>query len=306
MTHKNHDLQGIKNAISMVFFCLLLQGIIFILAGTCLTGKLHLENGIILIVTAFCSFIPVGMFLSRSAWRKKLTGANQKISIDKFIFWFMADITLNFIAVQAELPLEKLFGIFGVSAKNVEAENMGLSIAFLIYACLIGPFLEELIYRGALLGTLKRINVTFAVVISAFCFAIMHHDLYQGISAFVGGLVYGYISVRYSFRAGVMLHIVNNSFAMVMTGFKNAGTTGATVILIIVFVSGIVTVIGAIRCTCLFLWKRKKTSSDLKKNYSDNKETISSSILWKNYMFWALVIFDMTLLIFRSFHPVIK
>lgn len=306
MTHQNHTLQETKNAVSIVFFCLLLQGILFILISNFLAGKTHFENGIMLIITAFCSFIPIGLFLSRTEWRKTLSVVNQRLSFGKFIYWFMADITINFIAVQVEIPLEKLFEIIGVSAKNGGAENMGTSVAFLVYACLLGPFLEELIYRGALLGTLKRINVTFAVVISAFCFAIMHHDLYQGISAFAGGLIYGYISVRYSFRAGVMLHIANNSLAMVMTYLKNAGTTGTIVILVIVLVSGIITVTGAVRYACFLFRRRNKIKLDPKENYAEDKETISFSVLWKNYLFWALIIFDIACLILRSFHPDIK
>lgn len=306
MTQPNLTFQGVKKEISMLFFCLLIYGILFLSISTLLAEKIHLESGIMLIITVLISFIPVGLFLSKTEWKSSLTAVYRKISLGKFVYLFMVLITVNLIAVQAEIPLEKMFGIIGISAKTGGAETIGSSVAFLIYTCLFGPFMEELIYRGVLLRTLKKVNVVFAVVITAFCFGIMHHDLYQGIAAFAGGLVYGYVSVRYSFRAGVMLHIANNSLAMAMPYLKSSGTPGTIVILLIVFTAGIVTLAGAIRNVFLFLRKRNKTEINAEVNCSEDIETISFSALWMNYSFWALIIFDMICLIVISFHPVIK
>lgn len=81
---------------------------------------------------------------------------------------------------------------------------------FVIYVCLVAPFVEEIVYRGILLGALKRYGKVFGIVLSALIFGMAHGNLTQGVMAAGIGLVYGYIALEYSIKWTILLHLYNN------------------------------------------------------------------------------------------------
>ena len=113
--------------------------------------------------------------------------------------------------------------------------------------CLAGPVLEELVYRGVVLPRLQPYGARLAILLSALCFGLMHHDLYQGLSAFWCGLVYGYAALHYGLGVSVALHIAGNSLAMVLPLLRDAGTAGAAATLLLVAVPVLVVLVGGIR-----------------------------------------------------------
>ncbi|MFP9075396.1 CPBP family intramembrane glutamic endopeptidase, partial [Enterococcus faecalis] len=74
--------------------------------------------------------------------------------------------------------LEAGFKVFNLSAKPTLAVSK-TTFAEYLYICVIGPIIEELIYRGTLMTQLKKYGIHFAILFSAFYFGLIHHDLYQ-------------------------------------------------------------------------------------------------------------------------------
>lgn len=96
--------------------------------------------------------------------------------------------------------------------------NAGNNPIVLTYVSLIGPVLEELFYRGVLLTMLsKTMKKSSAILISALIFGISHLNLMQFWSAFILGLVCGYIFLlSEDIRLAIIIHITGNSFLMLL------------------------------------------------------------------------------------------
>lgn len=78
---------------------------------------------------------------------------------------------------------------------------------------ILTPILEELLFRGFILGMLlKCYNEKVAIVISAIIFAVVHEPVAIGM-AFGGGMIYGWLRVRTgSIIPSTIAHIFWNSF----------------------------------------------------------------------------------------------
>lgn len=92
-----------------------------------------------------------------------------------------------------------------------------LDVIIYLYICLLGPILEELIFRGVLLEGLRRYGNTFGIVMSSVLFGLMHQNFSQCIPAICMGLVWAYMAVKFdSILPSTLLHIINNSMSAIL------------------------------------------------------------------------------------------
>jgi len=87
----------------------------------------------------------------------------------------------------------------------------------LLYIILIGPIFEELIFRGAIMGVLRRFGANFAILFSALLFGFYHMTIMQIPFGFVMGLLLGYAASRWSLRASIALHIIVNGLSALLS-----------------------------------------------------------------------------------------
>lgn len=93
------------------------------------------------------------------------------------------------------------------------------AILFVLRITLIAPFIEELVFRGIIMNTLRRFGDSFALCISAILFALFHENLVQAPNAFLMGLVIGYFTLcTGSLWVGVLIHVINNSMILMVEG----------------------------------------------------------------------------------------
>ena len=124
---------------------------------------------------------------------------------------FSAGISGVLIYLVAE-QLAASFGITYDTAPLFENEyNIFGSIVEGVYVCLIAPVMEELIYRGFVLGSLRQYGTKTAIIASALVFSVMHANFRQIPLAFLSGLVLGMAAVyTESVLTSVCLHIIYN------------------------------------------------------------------------------------------------
>lgn len=84
------------------------------------------------------------------------------------------------------------------------------SICLLLYEGLLGPIVEELLFRGLVMPKLARFGRVFSIVVSAVLFGVFHTDFLQGSCAILVGLVLGYVATEYGIAWSIVLHITNN------------------------------------------------------------------------------------------------
>lgn len=87
----------------------------------------------------------------------------------------------------------------------------------LLSVSVMAPFFEEWLCRGMILrGLLQKMHPVWAMVISSFCFALIHLNPWQGIPAFVLGMLFAYVYYKTgSLKLTMLMHCVNNTFAVI-------------------------------------------------------------------------------------------
>ncbi|MFP4661103.1 MAG: CPBP family intramembrane glutamic endopeptidase [Halanaerobiales bacterium] len=100
--------------------------------------------------------------------------------------------------------------------------------------CIVAPIFEEIFFRGLLLrGFLKNLEHWTAIFFSAFLFAVIHMNIWQGIGAFFIGVVIGWTFYKTrSLAVVIFAHFVNNFLALMtakyisIPGFSAPSETG--------------------------------------------------------------------------------
>lgn len=126
-------------------------------------------------------------------------------------------MTAAFFPDKSAFPLEKMFS------------SQDASYALAVFAVLIGPFMEELIFRGVLFSILEtRAGIGFAVVGTAALFAAMHIPEYSGawnhvLFIFAVGLVLSIVrALTRSLAPCVILHVTYNGCLMIVLFFATS------------------------------------------------------------------------------------
>ena len=135
--------------------------------------------------------------------------------------WLELGVALVFIfGIQMVLSLvDKLISLTGYDPSSVQSNLLGSdtgSVVGVIGIVIVIPFLEEWIFRGAILRHLVPYGVNFAIVTQAVLFGLWHSNLYQGIFAFLIGLILGYVAYHFSLKWSYALHAVSNGAAFMM------------------------------------------------------------------------------------------
>lgn len=174
------------------------------------------ETNIIGYASAAAVVIGVLWYFSRE---KKKPGLDifvktpKKMTIQGFLF-----IVLLILGIQGATTLcveaaEAVLNPFGFSlsvlvdsASSDTSEGFGI----LLYAGIVGPVAEELVYRGFVLKRLQKYGNVFAVVISSLFFGVMHANPIQVVFGTAMGLLLGYLAVEYSVFWSILFHIFNN------------------------------------------------------------------------------------------------
>ncbi len=116
--------------------------------------------------------------------------------------------------------IEAVLGGAGIYISMPAVESPKDPAAFAIYVILMTAapaFVEELIFRGVVMQSLRRFGDIFALVISAALFGIFHMNLMQMPFAFILGLAMGYFVMRTgSLWVSVGIHFLNNLASVVL------------------------------------------------------------------------------------------
>ena len=146
----------------------------------------------------------------------------QKLSLKCFFLCFAAAMGAGYLFNGIGTAINVIVGMF--SNKTLEDMNPVLSIteamspSMILYVCLVGPFMEELLFRGMLLSRARVFGDRTAVFFTALLFGLMHGNLTQCLYGTAIGLVLGYVAVRTNgIRYTFLLHTMINSFGIVIS-----------------------------------------------------------------------------------------
>lgn len=182
----------------------------------------NLLNGVVAIASVVLGLILLWLYVYEMHEDKLLFGGSKPLAVitekrknfglGKCICFTALMLTLQIAASMLLNLTELILNTFGLTVTESPAMNADYSssILLLLYMILIGPLIEELVFRGFLLKTLSKCGKVYAIVISALMFSLMHGDIQQLLFTFAAGLILGYVATEYSIRASLILHIINN------------------------------------------------------------------------------------------------
>lgn len=124
------------------------------------------------------------------------------------VFIFAAMYVLNLLIELAGIP----------NTMNDEFIAMSRNPFGILSIALLGPILEELLFRGAIQGHLQEagLHPWKAILIASFFFGVVHMNPAQILFAFPLGVVFGWLYYRTgSLLPGIVGHLLNNSIAAI-------------------------------------------------------------------------------------------
>ena len=176
-----------------------------------------LELAVISADLGYLLAIVVGM-LMLLLWKKPAYIRDTILQSEKRMSWrdFMLLSVLFFTGQQLfqwwYLLLDWLGRLMGISVDSI-LDSVSVDthrLPMFLYAGILGPIAEEILFRGLVLRSLRPYGKKFAIVVSAILFGLFHGNLMQVPFAFVVGLVLGYVALEYSIGWAVVLHVMNN------------------------------------------------------------------------------------------------
>ena len=131
-----------------------------------------------------------------------------------FILCFI-QVTVTYI-VQTITDLMPYADIIGGSDRIISYSSDKSLAVSLMYACIVAPVTEELLYRGFIMKTFSKVSQRFGIIISALFFALGHGNIAQFCLTLIMGLFMGYIDIKHnSLLPSMIIHFVNNTMVTV-------------------------------------------------------------------------------------------
>lgn len=119
-----------------------------------------------------------------------------------------------------------------------------LAVIYIAYVCLIGPILEEIIFRGIILNYIKPYGKITAIIFSAILFTMFHLNLIQFMTPLLLGVLLAFVAIKTdSVKASIIIHIFNNTVATVLSLIYSVNIVLYGVIIFMYIVFGMIALV---------------------------------------------------------------
>ena len=145
----------------------------------------------------------------------------KKITIANFLLLIAILIgSAQIVNIITQIILTIIKSIFSIQINNNVAELMETSdsISLILFAVILGPLFEELIFRGTLLKKLRVFGDKTAIIYTAIAFGLFHCNIAQIPFAITAGLILAYTVVKTNnIVYSIILHMILNGLSVALT-----------------------------------------------------------------------------------------
>ncbi len=207
------------------------------------------HSGIGLSIGTILGVIVVGLIIREAPSFEKKHGMDMKTI---FLFYMLIQ-ALQLLGHYILIPLEFLAQWWGYSFKEATATASDASVLFssFFYSVAVAPAAEEILCRGIIVKKLEQYGRTFAILISAMFFGLLHQNIVQFPVTMLIGVLFGYVAQKYSLKAAVGLHMLNNA-SVEMVSILSEHYTG-------VWVVDVLFLYFCMFASIFILWKKRET-----------------------------------------------
>lgn len=156
-------------------------------------------------------------------------GEVQKLSLGSFFGYFFVCVAAMYLSNMVGVVINLLIGAMtGTEVANPIVDiilNSNLLITVL-YASILGPIAEELIFRKILLDKLRRFGDVPAILLTSIAFGLYHMNLSQFFYATTVGLILAYLTLRtntikYAILIHMMLNFIGSGLSVLLISSNN-------------------------------------------------------------------------------------
>jgi membrane protease YdiL (CAAX protease family) len=142
----------------------------------------------------------------------------EKVKRKKLFSLVMVGLFICFFANQVSNVLLQNLSLLGITCKLPNLPEVNKDpvriVLYLIMISVSPALVEEFVFRGVILGSLRKFGNFFAIISSSILFGVVHSNAVQIPFAFVVGLILGMILVETnSMLPGILIHFLNNLFS---------------------------------------------------------------------------------------------
>ena len=230
-----------------------------------------------LVFSLVCLIVPFLVLLALKKSYKREDKEIRFLSVRPVsLFDTLTYVSLGFVGVYAGSYMTSMTTAFfnGLGITLIERDYsipehpIGIFISFVTMALIAGIF-EELLFRGAVLSYLRRYGDLFAVLVSAFLFAVLHRNLIQLPYTFALGVIMGLVAVKSeNIIYSMIIHILNNTLAFASMLLEELGLESANAVFNAVYSIGVMA-LGALGIL-LYVVKFKKSCFAFNKGERDS------------------------------------
>lgn len=245
-----------KISIAMLIFFIAsnVLGMIGILVNQIFDFNNNIKS-IVNIVVWILGILPSYLYLKPSLNRKE--ESNKKLPLKEKFNWILMglfSVTAIQIIVSTLISESSNFDI--TELINYDFSSVFGIILFTLHLSILPAIFEELLFRGAMLKILKKYGNVVAIIITSFCFGLMHQNITQGVFAFFMGIILSFITLKTgSIVPAMIIHFINNFTAVISTiALKTNNNILIVLVNLIIFVVAVISVI----CLIINILKNKE------------------------------------------------
>jgi membrane protease YdiL (CAAX protease family) len=173
---------------------------------------------VIWLVFSFTATLILVLFLLRK--EMGISRQNQNAApISSSFMWAVGGVFLALFAQGIAANIERLMGI-GTSSENTESilaviESFPI---FILVSSIIGPILEEIVFRKIIFGTLyKKLNFFLSALISSLIFALAHAEIEHLLLYSAIGFTFAFLYVKTKrIIVPIFAHVSMNTFVVLV------------------------------------------------------------------------------------------
>lgn len=147
-------------------------------------------------------------------------GEEKKLSLTEFWRLLMVSLGATYIFnIVGGIVNGIISALLGREVVNpLESLIMGMDLVWIMgFVVILGPIVEELIFRGVLISKTRAFGEKRSVLFSALTFALFHGNFSQFFYAFALGMIFAYVAVKTNtLKYSIALHMIINFFGSVL------------------------------------------------------------------------------------------
>ena len=177
-------------------------------------------------------------------------GDTVKYTLAAMGFAYVFNLLLSFMNINLSM-----FGFENKASDYGSTSGTAENIIYFIAIAVVPPIIEEFLFRGAILGSLRKHGDALAIVVSAVMFGFAHSNFIQTPVTFLTGLVLAYLTVKTnSLIPAIIIHFVNNSSSVAFSLLSQL-KLDEMVYSVIDFSIALVFVLSGLICTAMLIKK---------------------------------------------------